>query len=164
VIIVSGTRHATLEDHIEEIDVNLYRFCRWWAPTARSFLLVEGEAPGVDSLCRRIAETWRKDWGIDPVPARWSECGPGCPPTPHRRQNGTNCPYAGPRRNLEMLQRHPGAPVLAMPSVGGKGAVPDQSRGTWNMIYQTAGLKRPLMILPLVLKPTPPPQPVQGLW
>lgn len=149
-IIVSGTRHATLQEHLDEIDVNLYRFCRWWAPTATSFLLVEGEAPGVDSLCKLVAQSWRQGWGVDEVPARWSQCGEGCPPGPHRRRNDT-CPYAGPRRNLEMLQRHPNAPVLAMPRIGGTGPIRDQSKGTWNMIEQAAGLKRPSMMLPLYI-------------
>jgi hypothetical protein len=154
--IVSGTRHATLEDHLDEIDRYLYSFCRWWAPTQYTWLLVEGEAPGVDKLCRLIVETWRKGWEVDPVPALWSECGEGCPPGPHRRKNDTECPYAGPRRNRLMLDKYPNAPVLGMPRVGGSKPIREQSRGTWGMLEETVLRRRSSMIRPLFIP--------DGLW
>lgn len=155
-IIVSGTRHATREAHLDEIDTYLYSFCRWWAPTARGFLLVEGEADGVDKLCRVAVESWRLGWQVDPIPAQWDRCGEGCPPGPHRRNNDTMCPYAGPRRNRYMLDKYPNAPVLAMPRIGGSKPLREQSKGTWGMLEEASVRKRTSMIRPLFIP--------DGLW
>lgn len=159
VLIVSGTRDATAEDHLDLIDMAIYRSQVLLAGTSSPFHLVEGEANGVDKLSRVVALTRRSQWELDRVPARWAECGAGCPSGPHRRKNDTMCPVAGPRRNQLMLDRHPGAMVLAMPLVTGRQPVEQDSKGTWDLIRRAIAEGRRLLVEPL--KPAEPQAP---LW
>jgi hypothetical protein len=158
VMIISGTRAASLDEHVDQVDLFMYSFCRWWAPSARTFLLVEGEQTGVDLMSKVIAQTWRKGWEVDPVRANWDLCGDGCPPGPHRKRNamGEYCPYAGPRRNRFMLEKYPEAPVLAIPRIGGTAPIREQSKGTWRMIDLSIELGHSSQIRPLRI--------AQGLW
>jgi len=63
-------------------------------------VIIEGEAPGVDSLARRASEAL--GLSVDPYPADWSKGA-----------------YAGPKRNREMLAR--GRPKLVVGIGYGKG-------------------------------------------
>lgn len=75
-------------------------------PTA---VLMHGDCEDGD---RQIAGIWKSLGGaVDPRPAKWSDCGEGCPPRKHRkiraRTGEEYCPYAGLRRNEQMVQTGP---------------------------------------------------------
>src|ERR1044071_322527 len=79
----------------------------------RDAVLLHG---GCEDGDQQAAGIWRSLGGVDdPRPAKWSECGPDCPPWPHRkirRRTGEEyCPGAGHRRNAEMVEE---APVLVL--------------------------------------------------
>lgn len=75
--------------------------------------LVSGHCPdGGDAIAEAYADYL--GWIVEQHPALWDNCGPNCPPTPHRirRRSGdtahpgvadTYCPKAGPRRNTLMV-------------------------------------------------------------
>lgn len=81
--------------------------------------IVEGGCPaGFDRIARMV---WWECWGLPMwcYPAAWDFCGEGCPPgTGHRLarrprdrvhpgEGPDYCPFAGPRRNDEMLALRP---------------------------------------------------------
>lgn len=68
-------------------------------------LLVEGGADGADDLGRRWAV--KNGIAVDTIPAEWSKEGRS----------------AGPKRNIAMLDKYPGARVLAFPLPESKGTV-----------------------------------------
>ena len=121
-VIVSGTRHATREDHGREIARVLRTFLRHAADGE----LVHGAAGGVDKIATTVAAGW--GWRVTATPARWDECDEslpmelgGCPPRPHRRRRyphgGEYCPFAGPRRNQLLVHAVPRADmVVAFPA------------------------------------------------
>jgi len=71
--------------------------------------LVSGACPrGVDAIAEKYAA--ELGWTVERHEADWDNCGPDCPPTPHRKSRrpgdvdhpgtlDTYCPKAGPRRN-----------------------------------------------------------------
>jgi hypothetical protein len=70
-------------------------------------VLMHGDEPRGD---RRAAGIWRSLGGRDlPVPAKWSLCTSKCPPGHRkRRRNGEMfCPFAGLRRNRQMVETAP---------------------------------------------------------
>lgn len=87
------------------------RSLRSWDDPA--VILVSGACPdGGDPIAEGYAEYL--GWTVERHPALWDECGPNCPPKPHRirRRPGdtahpgvaeTYCPKAGPRRNNLMV-------------------------------------------------------------
>jgi hypothetical protein len=122
-LIVSGSRYATQEQHIEVIGPVLLAVCR------RDLgVLAHGDAAGVDRIAAGCARTW--GWQVKPVPARWGECDltvpedrGGCPDWPHRkkRRDGRDyCPRAGWRRNQRLVDLTPRADVVVV--------FPDQRR------------------------------------
>ncbi len=139
-ILASGTRHATIADHgiivrdsiLAHLDDGPHR------------IYVGDEPDGVDAIVAGLARA--NSWDLNVFVAYWEECGPGCPPSPHRRRRRVNgepyCPFAGPRRN--------GALVRAFKRDGGKiglffPAANADSRGTENCLRQArkAGLVVP---------------------
>jgi hypothetical protein len=81
--------------------------------------LVHGDDPDSDHKARGI---WRSLGGVDePWPAKWSECGWGCPHQTHRkirqRTGEEYCPGAGIRRSVAMVES---APDLALAFVDPK--------------------------------------------
>jgi hypothetical protein len=141
VILVSGTRHAT-DSHRRIVTVAMAPFTGRGPVTLR-----HGAARGLDSIADDIAEKW--GWELDPFPAAWADCGPGCPPRPHRktREDRSYCPYAGGRRNDEMVATLP-RPVLALafPAVGSAGR-----GGTWQLIHGAADAGLVVRVMPLVV-------------
>lgn len=110
VILVTGTRHATVEDHLEIITEALERridnFLKY---DGKRVLIVHGAGRGVDSIAKRVAEGYDpKQVGIAPFRAHWDEYGK----------------RAGPIRNQQMVdflkssQTQPGVQVkcLAFPA------------------------------------------------
>lgn len=126
IIIVSGSRHAT-EDHFYVIEAALLAVSGGnvlrRADDGTKHRLVHGDAPGVDRLADAVVEQW--GWDSIPFPADWQRCdgdlpgeAGGCPSRPHLRQGrrGLYCPYAGPRRNQQMIDQYPHADMaLAFP-------------------------------------------------
>lgn len=131
-IIVTGSRHADVADPAHRLVVSnaLSSAERDGGYVTTGMTLVHGAATGIDSIARDIATSW--GWAAEGHPARWDECGDGCPPRPHlrrRRDGRMYCPHAGPRRNEEMCQL--GADiVIAFPG-------PD-STGTWDCLKRAA--------------------------
>lgn len=117
-------------------------------------VLVHGAARGGDRMAVDIVKEW--GWRTLAVPAKWEECGPDCPSTPHRREGVTGefCPNAGPRRNAEMINRFKAEAVgmLAMPATGYAGGF--ERSGTWNAarLAADAGL---LVVVRALAVPTP---------
>lgn len=130
IVQVSGTRDAD-KTHLPNLADAL-------APIRDAYpgadvVLRHGDAEGVDKLCGNIADSW--GWKPDPVPARWFECGEGCPGNPHLTPTG-RCPFAGPRRNRIMLATLPRPDfILAFPAIGAKG-----KGGTWGFMREAAEL------------------------
>jgi hypothetical protein len=149
-IIVSGTRRATA-DHRTEVGFRLS--CAALADPGVT--LVHGDASGVDRLAASIATVW--GWTVVPVPAQWQTCAGfipreqgGCPSGPHLRSKGgrTWCPYAGHRRNQQMLNDYPGADfVLAFPAIGSAG-----KSGTWDLVHRAADAGLTPQIFPLAVQ------------
>lgn len=99
-------------------------------------VLWHGDCPeGADALGDRWARANRIE--VHGLAADWDFCGPGCPPTPHRRQKrpgdrvhpgrlDTYCPMAGPRRNNRLVIGRNAALCVAAPlgkSVGTRGCM-----------------------------------------
>jgi len=130
-ILVSGSRHARPR-HAGIVRATLLAA----APAGVPVVLRHGAAPGVDTLAGRVAA--EQGWRVEAVRAGWRRCDPslpaelgGCPPHPHRRRrdDGTDwCPYAGPRRNQQMVDQHPTPDlVVVFP------AADRPSPGTWDL-------------------------------
>ena len=107
-LLVCGGRDFFAADFIDD---TLTWFC---LHVAEIKLLIHGDAPGADTICRQWAEKY--EIPVKTCPANWKKYGPA----------------AGPIRNGEMLKLRPDE-VLAFP--GG--------RGTANMVAQAkaAGVK-----------------------
>lgn len=131
-LIVAGSRHATGQ-HIDQIGQTLAPIC-----TTSPGVLLHGGARGVDQLAAQLARSW--GWQTNEVPASWGECDltipadlGGCPDWPHRktRPDGSSwCPYAGRRRNQQLVDLQPRADlVVVFPADGPVSA----SRGTWDL-------------------------------
>lgn len=130
-VIVSGSRYATKEQHIEVIGSVLLAVCR------RDLgVLAHGDADGVDRIAASLATTW--GWRVKAVPARWFDCDltvpeelGGCPDWPHRKRGKGGrdyCPRAGWRRNQKLVDLQPRADYVV--------AFPDQRKnsGTWDFV------------------------------
>jgi hypothetical protein len=149
-IIVSGTRHATTAEHRPEVEARLAQ-CH----SGGEVTLVHGDASGVDRLAAFIANGWA--WNVVAVPAQWQTCAAyiprelgGCPAGPHLRSKGgrTWCPYAGHRRNQQMLNDYPEADfVLAFPAIGSAG-----KSGTWDLVHRAADAGLTPQIFPLAVQ------------
>lgn len=160
IVIASGTRDANPDDHQLPVAEGLLR-ARRAAVLSPPYpiLLVEGGAAGVDTLARVAAKMW--GWHYKTVPARWAECGADCPGDggKHRRfwkSGGSYCPYAGPRRNQEMLDRYPPAILAAFPAIKQPPKtfqdLRNMSRGTWDMIERCAMQGVPYLSTPLSIR------------
>jgi hypothetical protein len=105
-----------------------------------------GACPGEKSIDQAVSE-WAQDCkelGVieDPMPADWDNCGPECPPGLEHRvmklpgdiwhpgKEPDYCPYAGPRRNGEMVRRTDPRAALVIAAPHG------MSKGTRNCIRQ----------------------------
>lgn len=109
IVLIGGSRHATTA-HVELIAAAL-------APSIGPAVLRHGGAPGVDTLAAGIVQPW--GWTVEAFPAAWEVCDEtlppelgGCPDWPHRqrrRTGSTYCPYAGHRRNQQMVDAYPHA-------------------------------------------------------
>lgn len=124
-VAVSGSRTGFgadfVADHLTELDEERGGiFCR------------HGACPrGVDAHTQAWGDKVYAATGrtvVEGVPADWDNCGPECPPRPHRfikRLGDVDhpgllddyCPGAGPRRNRELLLRAP-KPRLALVFIG----------------------------------------------
>lgn len=103
VIIVTGSRDWSDSDQLSRT-LTLFH-------SRHDFeLLVEGGAHGADTLARQWADKAKVTCLT--IPAAWDRWGKA----------------AGARRNIEMLERHPGALVVAFPL--------PQSRGTWHCVFE----------------------------
>lgn len=104
VVLVSGSRHATAERHASIVATVLDQY---YGHYRRPVVLRHGGAPGIDTIAADRAHQWL--WSTDPHPADWANCGPDCPPRPHRKLGlyGPYCPLAGPRRNQAMVDALP---------------------------------------------------------
>jgi len=151
IIIASGTRYAG-EQHWAVIEAGLLSVVD---NPLDPHTLREGEADGVDRICARVAESW--GWTVERVPAEWNRCAPdipeelgGCPARPHlkiRRGGGHFCPFAGPRRNQNMVDRRPLADeVVSFPALGCRGR-----SGTWDLIHRAADAGIPIRVFPLLV-------------
>lgn len=71
----------------------------------------EGEADGADTLMREWAEA--NGIPVDPHPADWDRCAPGCRPGHRKQRRGGSeyCPTAGHRRNQHMVDLGAGLAV-----------------------------------------------------
>lgn len=148
-VIVTGSRHAAMSAHYRVVESTLVRVA-----CGEPVTLIEGGAPGVDTLAKKIAEA--HGWPWVEVAARWGECGPDCPPgTGHllprawwdemHGDGPTYCPGAGPRRNRLMVDTYRvGGRVAAFP------AVPKARRsGTWDTIEYAVSVGVPVLIVGL---------------
>lgn len=123
IIVVTGSR-----DHRDHnlIGTELYRAVG--ETTATEIIIRHGDCPatpggppGADQITAQWCESeaeWFEPQGrrlvVEPMPADWDNCAPGCPPGPHRRHKkpgdvhhpgnlDTYCPGGGPRRNAQLL-------------------------------------------------------------
>jgi hypothetical protein len=114
----AAARMVTVELPVSHIVATCSRSFKEWAAARTILTRVYKQDPGAVLMhgdCedgdRQIAGMWRSLGGVDdPRPAAWSECGAGCPTRKHRkrRRNGEEyCPYAGPRRNTQMVETSP---------------------------------------------------------
>lgn len=167
VIIVSGTRKASGHIHDDLVETGMKQLARLAFPWLgmsmdgpRGPTVVEGEATGVDSIARYVAQV-RLGWPVVPMPAKWQECGPGCPPQPHHKKNqsGLYCPMAGPRRNQQMLDSYPDAPVLCMPRFGSAESQRSQAKGAMGMYDKAVEAGRLVLTIPIFI-----PDNTSGLW
>jgi hypothetical protein len=121
-VLVTGTREVT------DGQANYVRYALNWATedaraAGRAVVIIEGEAPGVDTVSRQ-----------------WAEASPGVTVEPHRAQWDRFGKAAGPMRNAEMVAA--GADVcMAFPG--------PESRGTWDCIKRAVGADIVTMIFPL---------------
>lgn len=99
------------------------------------FVVRHGACPGLRSA-DQVASDWIRKYGHlygvseDPMPADWDNCAPDCPPGHRRRKKPADifhpgdlpdyCPWAGPRRNAEMVAKTPRPDwMIAFPSPSG---------------------------------------------
>lgn len=96
-ILVTGSRRWDRPDRIEQVLKGIRD-----QPHFADALLVHGAARGVDQMA---AAVWMSFGGlVKPIPARWSQCAPSCPPQHLRTRNGFRfCATAGHRRNQRMV-------------------------------------------------------------
>jgi hypothetical protein len=98
----------------------------WKAELEGWLYLVEGEAPGADTLAKRAAETSPTGATIVPFPADWEQYG--------RR--------AGPIRNQQMLDE--GKPELVIAFIN---KPLEESRGTYDMVKRAWAADLPVVVV-----------------
>jgi hypothetical protein len=129
-VLVTGSRSWPSEDAVWEA---LAFVCAEDLPDGGTLTVVHG-------ACKTGADRFARTWCTLPNPdvtvveerhpADWGHCTPACYHQPRRGPDGSKrCPFAGPRRNAEMVAL--GADlVLAFPLPGDR----KLSRGTWNCV------------------------------
>ena len=127
-ILVSGSRHAVLDDHGQTVLEALEDVIG----KRRGVLIVHGAAKGVDGIADYLA--YRKGWHTLPMYAQWNGLGPG----------------AGPMRNRGMVRvcaelRHTGwdVEVLAFPAAN------TRSVGTENLMSEAKSACLPITRVPI---------------
>jgi hypothetical protein len=138
-LLCTGSRYATIADHgllVQRAVVDTIGP----AAIADPHHLYVGDAGGVDFIVRQMFGT-RLGWTVREFEADWEACGAGCPPRPHRRVRKSSgepyCPYAGPRRNRDMVAAYAdagGRLALTLPERGGSLA----HSGTWGCAREAA--------------------------
>lgn len=114
-VLVCGSRDFDDRDHI-------YKFLDLFIPAIE--VVIEGEAPGADTLAREWAE--EREIIVMPFPADWKHYGRA----------------AGPIRNRQMLEEGKPDIVLAFPS----NHLHD-TKGTKDMVNQARTFKVPTLVL-----------------
>jgi hypothetical protein len=124
-LLVSGTRHATIADHGLTVQRAIVKTTGWMPEGEPLEIYVGDEPDGVDAIITALCR--RNGWQSHIFEAEWEACGPGCPQGEHRRRRRTSgeeyCPYAGPRRNRAMIRAFAadgGKDVLGFPAANAK--------------------------------------------
>lgn len=155
VLVGSGTRHAR-DEHRPAITQGLRDLLDFvGVEVGDEMTYVHGAAPGFDRISAEVMGEWGAD--VMSVPAKWQDCGEGCPSRPHLIDKGKGpfCPLAGGRRNQLMLDEYQPAAMLAMPLKGLGG----RASGTRDAIQRGADFGLTVVVRALDV---PPPQ--GALW
>ena len=143
-ILVSGDRNYSDRGIVQAVLDGIHR--DWYQrnfPSSmdKEFVVIEGEAPGVDTIARQCAE--RLDLSVEPYPARWAEhdyeghSGVTC----YHKPDPTRCPAAGPRRNQQMLDEgRPDVVVCFHDNI-------EASRGTKDMLTRAKDAGIPVYVI-----------------
>lgn len=116
-IIVTGSRNWSDETAIEEVLLDVTAHI-----DVRPIVIVQGGAPGADSIAKRIAE--RRGWRVETFEADWKKYGKA----------------AGPRRNGDMVMA--GGDICCAFPGGSRTVAP----GTWNCLETAAAAGIPVRI------------------
>lgn len=127
-ILISGTRHATIADHGLIVRDAILRTLEGEPPHE----IYVGDARGVDLIVWQLFRN-QPGWVVREFEANWDECAADCPASldrsgrPHRRRRkysrGDYCPGAGMRRNQAMIAQFVadgGKTMLAFPAANTK--------------------------------------------
>ncbi len=124
-VLIAGTRTYTADILIDAVVAGL--------SAQDDLVVIEGEAPGADTLAREAAECLNVT--VEPYPAKWDQFGKA----------------AGPIRNKQMLDE--GKPDFVLAFLD---RPESESKGTANMIKQAQKAGLPVYVIERRLPPEPP--------